>query len=295
MPSQDIQEKTIVITGATSGIGFAAARELVGRGATVVGIGRSGARCQTAEDRIRAAHPQAKIQFLLADLALQSQVRGLATAIHEWVFSNGKSGIDVLINNAAMVTNRHTLTVDGIETQFAVNHLAPFLLTHQLLPLLQNAPAARVLTVSSNSHYKARIHWRDPMLRSGYNTLRAYRQSKLANVLFSAELNRRYAASTPLRAYAIDPGLVNTEIGLKGTYSYVRWIWNWRRKNGVSPEQGAETILHVATTPSLAEPQAVYWKKCRPAPPNPLALEEAEAARLWAFSEHLCGIGKRQI
>jgi len=288
--STKLDDKVIVITGATSGIGYAAARELAGRGALVIGVGRSEARCLSAEAEIRESHPDAQIGFRVADLSAQGHVRALAAQIREWAGANASGKIDVLINNAAMVTNRYMATEDGYETQFAVNHLAGFLLTHELLPLLAAARAARILTVSSNSHRRKRIHWRDPMMRRRYNILLAYKQSKLANVMFSAEFNRRFAAATSMRAYAIDPGLVNTGIGSKDTRGIVRWIWENRRAKGVSPEQGAETVVYIATDPAVAGSQEVYWKDCQPVPPSEYALREREAARLWEYSERLCGI-----
>ena len=280
----------VVVTGATSGIGLAAATELAGRGAIVIGVGRSLQRCQSAQELIQKAHPRARVTFKLADLSTQGQVRRLAAEIRGWVQSNQNGKIDVLVNNAAMVTNWYTTTEDGYEMQFAVNHLAPFLLTYELLPLLKVAPAARILTVSSNSHRRARIRWRDVMMRRSYNTLLAYKQSKLANVLFSAEYNRRYGASTPMRAYAIDPGLVNTDIGLKGTSGIVRWVWDRCRLKGNTPQQGAETVVFVATDPSAGGSMEVYWKNCQPVAPSKYAQQEEHAKRLWELSERLCGV-----
>lgn len=284
-----LEKKIVVVTGASSGIGFAAALALAGQGAFVIGAGRSAARCEEARQRILKEHPAAAIEFELADLSSQRQVRALAASIRSRVASSGQAKIDALVNNAAAVTGWYTATEDGYEMQFAVNHLAPFLLTHELLALLQAAPAARVITVSSGSHRSARIHWRDVMLRRIYNPLLAYKQSKLANVLFSMEFNRRYGQDAGLRAYAADPGLVNTHIGLKNTHPLVRWIWNLRRTGGATPTEGAETVVFLATCPSIEGSPEVYWKKCRPLPPSRYAQREDEAVRLWELSERLCG------
>lgn len=286
----NLRSKTIVVTGATSGIGLAAARALAGKGANVVGVGRSAARCKRARAAILTHHPSARITYLLADLSSQRQVRQLAATIREQVASSGASRLDVLINNAATVSNWYNATEDGYELQFAVNHLAPFLLTLELLPLLKKAHKARIITVSSGSHRNTRIHWQDVMLRRGYNTLRAYKQSKLANVLFTFELNRRLGEDSSVRAYAADPGLVNTEIGLKGTSGLVHWIWQKRRAGGVDPEQGAETLIYLATDASVDGSREVYWKDCRPAQASKYARRAEEAARLWELSEHLCGL-----
>jgi len=128
------------------------------------------------------------------------------------------------------------------------------------------------------------------MYRTGYNTLLAYKQSKLANVLFSAELNRRLGSRSAIRAYAADPGLVNTRIGLKGTGGIEKWVWEHRMSGGVSPEQGAATVVFLAADPSVEESDAVYWKDCQPAQPSRRARQPHEAARLWELSERLCGV-----
>lgn len=287
----DLKSKTIVITGATAGIGLAAARELAGRGAHVIGVGRSAARCAEARQAILAKHPDAHIDFCTADLSSQRQVRALAASIGRCIAAAGEDRIDVLVNNAGTVSSWYVATEDGYELQFAVNHLAPFLLTHELMPLLQAAPAARVLTTSSGSHYRTSMRWGDVMYRRRYNCLAVYKQSKLANVLFSAELNRRLGAGSNVRAYAVDPGLVNTEIGLKGTGGIEQWVWQWRRSGGVSAEEGAATIIFLASEPSLEDVDAIYWKDCRPNRPSSYALRPEEAARLWNLSGRLCGIG----
>jgi NAD(P)-dependent dehydrogenase (short-subunit alcohol dehydrogenase family) len=286
--TRDLSSKTIVVSGATSGIGLATAKALAVRGAYVIGIGRSQERCAAAVERIGQAGGE-RVEFVTGDLASQRQVRALAAAVGVRAVEQSGGKIDVLINNAGAVASWYTATEDGYELQFAVNHLAPFLLTHELLDLLQAAPSARVLTVSSRSHRGMRMHWSDVMLRRFYNPLTAYRQSKLANVLFTCELNRRLAGGR-VRAYAIDPGLVKTEIGLKGTFGIVKWVWDWRRRGGADPEEAAQTSVFVAADPSVEASREVYWKKCKPLAPDPYTLREDEAARLWKLSERLCGI-----
>jgi len=281
-----MHNKIILLTGATAGIGLAAARALCAQGHQVIGVGRSAERCAQAEMQIRAETPDAQIQFRLADLSSLQQVRALAEALR-----GDLARLDGLVNNAGTVTSAYTLSQDGYELQFAVNHLAGFLLARELLPLLRAAAAqngeARGITVSSASHRSGRIHWEDVMLRKGYNPLKAYEQSKVANVLFSVEFNRRYAAEG-LRAYAADPGLVKTEIGFKGTRGIVRWFWELRRLGGSPPEVGAATAVHLATQPLAAQREEVYWFKCRPAQASRYALRADEAGRLWELSEQLC-------
>jgi NAD(P)-dependent dehydrogenase (short-subunit alcohol dehydrogenase family) len=290
MLSQDLTEKTIVVTGATAGVGRATARALAARGAYVIGVGRSAARCAEAQQAIQAELPDAHLAFFVADLSSQRHIRDLAGRISQHVESASAGQIDALVNNAGAVSSWYTTTEDGYELQFAVNHLAPFLLTHELMPLLRRAPAARVITVSSGSHYRTRMHWADVMYRRRYQCLLAYKQSKLANVLFTLELNRRLGDETRVRAYAADPGLVNTAIGSKGTTGMAHWIWEQRRAQGVSPEQGSATVVFLAADPAVEGTQAGYWKDSRPAQPSRLARRPEEAARLWALSERLCGI-----
>jgi NAD(P)-dependent dehydrogenase (short-subunit alcohol dehydrogenase family) len=205
--------KTYVVTGATSGIGLATAELLVRQGTALIGIGRSAERCRQAKNHLLSIRPDAQVAFCSADLSMQSQIRGLRGAIQETLSGFGKVSLDGLVNNAGTFTYWLELTPEGFETQWAVNHLAPFLLTHELLPLLLAAPSARIVTVSSDSHYGGRLNWQDLQLRRHYNGLRAYENTKLANVLFTLEFNRLMGPHSSVRAFAADPGLVKTDIG----------------------------------------------------------------------------------
>ena len=287
--SSELKNKTYVLTGATSGIGLAAAHLLAEQGAFLIGVGRSAERCAQAEQELRSAHPDARVEYCVADLSLQAQVRRLAAGIHTNLAEHDKY-LDGLINNAGTFTYRMSITSEGFETQWAVNHLAPFLLTHELLPLLQAAEASRVVTVSSGSHYNTRLKWSDLQLRKGYNGLMAYKQTKLATVLFTAELNRRLGSQSTVKAFAADPGLVFTEMGFKGNPRLVRWVWSLRRRSGVMPQESARGVVWLVTEPSIQKSPNLYWKDSHPKPPNPYGLDEDAARRLWDLSERQCGI-----
>lgn len=282
--------KTFVVTGATSGIGLAAAEMMATRGAWVLGIGRSAERCREAERRLRGLNPQSPALYHVADLSLQSQVREAASWVRQMLAGQQLTALDGLINNAGTFTYWLTLTAEGFETQWAVNYLAAFLLTHELLPLLNAAPQARVVTVSSDSHFGLRLNWSDIQLRRHYNSLRAYGQTKLAAVLFSLELNRRLGPDAHLRAFAADPGLVKTDIGMKGNPALVRWVWERRRSGGISPQESARGVVFLACDPGIQQSQAVYWKHGAPKAASRYALDLDSAARLWALSEQMCGI-----
>jgi NAD(P)-dependent dehydrogenase (short-subunit alcohol dehydrogenase family) len=280
----------IVVTGATSGIGLAIAGLLASQGVFVIGVGRSVAGCQAAEKRLRQAHPACQVRYLVADLSLQSEIHALAGQVREILAYEGAVWLDGLINNAGTFTYWLELTPEGFETQWAVNHLAPFLLTHELLPLLQAAPTARVVTVSSASHQGARLNWADIQLRRTYNGLRAYQQTKLANILFTVELNARLGEHATVRAFAADPGLVRTDIGLKHTPTLARWMWKLRRSLGIQPDEAARGLVFLATEAAIQESTEVYWRHCTPRQATPAALDRQAAGRLWQLSARMCGV-----
>lgn len=282
--------KIIAITGATSGLGLAAATLLASEGHKIFAIGRNESRISQAQKAIAEHVPQADITFLNADLSSLKNVRALAQALLDRLALNGSPHLDALINNAGTISSWFMLTEDGYELQFMVNHLAPFLLSQLLLPVLMESPAARIITVSSGSHRHTRMHWKDIMFREHYGCLKAYKQSKLANVLFTYEINRRLLPRTSVQAFALDPGLVDTAIGTKGTSPFVQLFWNLRRKGGKTPVDSAKTLVHLIHESFPVVPKSYYWKGDRLIQPSRYARQETHSRKLWKLSERLCGL-----
>ena len=281
--------KVVLVTGASSGIGYQAGLDFARAGAQVIGVGRDRKRCDQAQECILSLCPDAKITFLVADLASQAQVRGLASQIAGILEASHQGRLDVLVNNAGLYMGKRILTGDGIETTFAVNHLAPFLLTYLLLPNLMKTDDSRVITVSSDSHYNT---WFIPRVEKKpffYFGLWAYTVSKLSNILFTRQFNRMMKGSST-QAFAVDPGLVNTDIGLKGTGGLAQAVWRNRQKIGNSPVRPAKTILYLAETQGLDCVRDVYWHDCAPKKPSAAAHNDKLAKRLWEESCSLCKI-----
>lgn len=283
----DLKKKSVVITGATSGIGYQTALDFAKSGALVIGVGRNPKRCEDARQTILSEVPEARVHFLVADLASQEQIHALSRSIATTLTELDLPCLDVLVNNAGVYMGSKELTADGIETTFAVNHLAGFLLTALLLPLLEKSPASRVITVSSDSHYNTNFKPEKASNPPFFFGLWAYKVSKLSNVLFSAEFNRLRHGRAP-RAFAVDPGLVNTEIGAKDTGGLAQLVWNRRKKLGVSPEAPSKTILFLASAPEIQNSEAVYWHDCQPKTPSGTSQSISLARRLWVESCLLC-------
>ena len=277
--------QTIVITGATSGIGLETAQTLAGAGFRVLGVGRSGERCQQAREAILARNPGADVAYFTADLMQQREVLRVADQIADMIGERCGGELYALINNAGCVRSWYMTTEEGFEQQFALNHLSAFLLTHRLFPLLQKA-GGRVLFTGSGSHKHTDMRWDDLMLSRRYSPLFAYKQSKLCGMLFALGLNER-AAETGVRAYVVDPGLVNTDIGNKETGGLVNLVWKLRKGCGVPPSVPAKTYA-VLCDPANA-PLGLYYHQCRERRCSDRVTSE-NASQLWAISERLCGI-----
>lgn len=277
--------KTVVVTGATSGIGFAVTAALLKKGCRVIALGRCESSCRPAEENLLKLVPDAHLRFFQGDLMLLSEVRRLARLIKEELDRTSDGKLDALVNNAGCVRSWYMTTPEGYEHQFAVNHLAGFLLTHELLPNLLKA-RGRVLMTSSASHKMMRMQWKDIMYEKRYRPLFAYKQSKLCNMLFAYGLNQRYA-DRGLKAYGVDPGLVRTEIGCKNTGGLVGFVWKRRKRHGVDPEVPVaiyERIIMAEEAPgclchAIGGPAAVSRE-----------VNRENADRLFSLSEKLCNI-----
>ncbi len=274
-----LRGKRILITGASSGIGRATALGLARCGASLLLTGRTPARCDEALAAVRAAGA-AEARMLRTDFASLDAVRQLAADVRRQV-----PRLDVLVNNAAVVASRRTLTADGYETTFAVNHLSPFLLTGLLLPLLGRG--ARIVNVASDAHQWGAVDLDDLQNERRYSALRVYGQSKTANILWTLELARRLAGSG-VTANSLHPGAIRSNLG--GGQGFALDLL--RRLAGLfmkSPEQGAETSLHLAASPAVEGVSGRYFAACRERQPAQYATDPATAARLWQLSEALTG------
>jgi NAD(P)-dependent dehydrogenase (short-subunit alcohol dehydrogenase family) len=280
--------KNCVVTGGNSGIGFETARALAEQGANVMILGRNREKAEAAVQAIRAQAPGSQIDYVLADLSSQNSIRGASKDI-----LNDFSRIDILVNNAGAWFSKLELTADGVERQFAINHLAYFLLTRELMDALLKSKDGRIICVGSDSHFHGKIHFNDVSLRNNYHGLRAYAQSKLANVMFVYELDRKLKERgiKHIDVNCVQPGRVNTDIGLKHTISFHSLAWRIRRIGGLTPAQGAATSIYLAKDEEVNGLSGKYWDKCKPKPSSPGSYVQEDAARLWEISESLCGVG----
>jgi len=283
----DLDGKICLVTGASSGIGKETAAALAGMGARVVLACRDGTRGEAAVREISDRTGSEAVELMLADLSSQQQVRQLAGA-----FQSAHDRLHVLVNNAGTFEGVRSVTEDGLETTFAVNHLAPFLLTNLLLPaLIANAPA-RIVTVSSTGHgYGTAIHFDDLQCERRYGAMRAYSQSKLANVLFTYELARRLEG-TGVTATCLHPGGVNTKLmryrGVAGALVGAARVLG--RPLLLSPAQGAETSVYLSSSLDVEGVTGAYFAKRRAVRSSKASYDESTMRRLWEVSAALTGL-----
>jgi NAD(P)-dependent dehydrogenase (short-subunit alcohol dehydrogenase family) len=283
MPSNPdaMKGKTVLITGATGGIGKATAFGLADLGATLVLVGRNDDRLTQVKDEL-AERDHRGVKTMKADLSSMAEVRQLAADVVASV-----PRLDVLINNAGTIVGDRCLTADGYEYTFALDHLSPFLLTKLLLGTLKASAPSRIITVSSAAHYAGTMHFDDLMLERGYRPFKAYSQAKLANVLFTYELARRLEGSG-VTANCLHPGTVRTNFGkeLRGASRVATAII---RPFEFGPKKGARTPIYLASSPEVDGVSGRYFVRCRPHRSSVESHNKEEAMRLWEESERLTG------
>ena len=283
-----MQPKTILITGATAGIGQVTALELARTGATVVGVGRNPAKCAAVADHIRRETGNQQVEFLIADLAVQAQVRRLAAEVCQKY-----DRLDVLINNAGAVFFQRQESTDGIEMTWALNHLNYFLLTHLLLDRLKASAPARIINVASAAHQGGKINFADLEGKQKYSGFGAYAQSKLANILFTYELARRLAGSG-VTANTLHPGFIASNFAMDnfvGWQRTFRWLYRGIQQVAArSPAQGAATPIYLATDPAVATVSGAYFVNKRVRQSTAASRDEQVAQRLWRVSEQMVGL-----
>ncbi|XP_030650271.1 retinol dehydrogenase 12-like [Chanos chanos] len=286
--SARLDGKTVLITGANTGIGKETAVDLASRGARVILACRDMTRANKAAEDIRHRSGNGNVVVKKLDLASLQSVRDLARDVLQT-----EDRLDILINNAGVMSCPKWKTEDGFEMQFGVNHLGHFLLTNCLLDLLKKSAPSRIVNVSSLAHERGQIHFDDINLDKDYTPQKAYRQSKLANVLFTRELAKRLQG-TGVTVYSLHPGVIRTELG--------RHFWPqlplWKRVVFrplvlliKSPWEGAQTTIHCAVEESLANESGYYYSDCKPKAVAPQGADDETAKRLWELSASMVGLG----
>jgi NAD(P)-dependent dehydrogenase (short-subunit alcohol dehydrogenase family) len=276
--------KTCLVTGITSGIGKVTARELVRLGALVLGVARDEERGRQAAAEIMASEPEGRLDLLMADMSRLADVRRLIDQV-----TGRYERLDVLVNNAGVSKARRELTADGLETDFATNHLGPFLLTSGLSELLKNSGPSRIVNVSSDIHKLVKdIPWDNLQGERSYKSFDHYALTKLMNVLFTYELARRLTGSR-VTANCLSPGFIRTGLSREATGVF-RVFLAVMRPIRASAEKGAVTSLYLATSPDIEGVTGKYYRKSEVAESSPLSRDPVAAGRLWTLSARLCGM-----
>jgi retinol dehydrogenase-12 len=281
--NEPLQGKICLITGATSGIGKVTARELARKGASLVIVSRNPLRCENTIASIQDETGNSNIEYMVADLSSQDQIRQLARG-----FMDRYDRLDVLINNAGAIFLSRKESVDGIEMTWALNHLNYFLLTNLLLDILKASAPARIVNVASTAHRGAKINFDDLQGKRHFYGMRAYSQSKLANVLFTYELARRLEG-TQVTANALHPGFVASNFA-KNNGGLVRLGMGIAKFFAISPEKGAETSIYLASSPDVEGVSGRYFVNKQAARSDPASYNEETARKLWQVSEEMTGL-----
>lgn len=279
-----MEQKTVVVTGANSGMGLATTVELAKQGAHVIMVCRSESRGQTAlQEAIRRSGSEA-IELMLCDLGDLASIRRFAEA-----FKARYPVLDVLVNNAGVVMLKRQLTRDGFEMDIGVNHLGHFLLTNLLLDRLTAAEQGRIVVVASGAYKAGSIHFDDPFLSRSFNPIKAYAQSKLANILFTVELAERLK-DTRITVNCVHPGAVATQIGVNRDTGFGKRVLAALKPMFLTPEQGADTAIYLAASPEVAGVSGKYFYRKKQQTLKSKAADRESAKRLWAWSEQMVGL-----
>jgi NAD(P)-dependent dehydrogenase (short-subunit alcohol dehydrogenase family) len=273
--------KTIVITGATSGIGEAAALRLAEQGARIVFTARDKVRADATMDKLRKANGGVPHAVHMGDLSLLADMKRVAGEIAL------ERAIDVLINNAGALFNARQETSDGLEKTFALNHMSYFVITNLLLPRLK--PGARIVSTSSGAHRRAKLDIDDLQSRRSFGGFAVYSKSKLCNILFTRELARRIVG-TGVTANCLHPGFVATRFGDQSGGLVSAFVRVAKPFGGISPEEGAKTILYLATSPNVASVSGEYFYECKLDMPSAEACSDRDARKLWDISTEISGL-----
>ena len=271
--------KTVVVTGASNGIGFITALELARLGARVLMVVRNEAKGKASCEEIKRQTGSSP-ELFVADLSLVAQARRVAEEIKA-----AAPKIDVLVNNAGGIFTERLETSEGLEMTFALNHMAYFVLTETLLENLKAAGSARVVSVASNAHNMARIRWDDLQLKQKFTGSVAYGNSKLMNILFSNELSRRLEG-TGITSNALHPGVVATGFAQNASGAW-KWFFSLAKPFLVTPEKGAQTSIYLAVSKEIESATGLYWDNKRPIQPSAAALDQTSQKHLWLESERI--------
>jgi NAD(P)-dependent dehydrogenase (short-subunit alcohol dehydrogenase family) len=281
-----MEARVCLITGANSGIGKIAATELARKGMTILMVARNSKKGEDARQEIIAATGNPHVELYICDLSVQADIVRLAKTLKA-----KHTKIDVLINNAGLIIPDYQTSADGIEMTFAINHLAPFLLTHLLLDLLKNGHEPRIITVSSEAHRFSRLDFNDIASPKKYSAWLAYGNSKLANILFTRQLAKE-VDTLAITANCLHPGAVATNFGA-GYTGLTGTFFNLLRPFFISPEKGAETTVYLASSPEVGNESGLYFDKKKPKKPNKEALSDFNAQKLWEISINLTKLPDR--
>ena len=280
-----MRDKTVLVTGATDGIGKETARRLAERGARVFIAGRNAEKGAAAVRDIATNTGTDQAEFLQADLSVQADVRGLAKAVKQRT-----NRLDVLVNNAGVIMFRREETRDGIEMTFGLNHLNYFLLTHELLDLLKASAPARIVSVASIAHRRAILDFDDLQLSRGFGAWKAYSRSKLANIMFTYALARRLEG-TAVTANCLHPGFVSSHFGQNGGFlARTGMALAMRFGNAISVAQGAQTSVYLASAPEVSSQSGLYFDEGKAVKSNHASYDRHAQEKLWGISATMVGL-----